>query len=187
MKKLFTLFLLVLSLNVNAGIISLDVSDTDITNGEEVMVSILASDFAPTDTFNFDLVFDTSMFSYDDSSLTSDLFVSNSFSLFEVNAFDGFIAFSFLDFFDPISDTDFVLASFNLTALTEGNSDFMFENVEFYAPFDGGDAILLPVSSNSDINIQASAASVPEPSTWVLVVFALLTIGLMQQKRLFNK
>jgi len=166
MKKLLIMLMLVLGCNANAGLITLDVSNSEIAVGDSINISISAQNFDFTDTFSFNLAYDSSIFAYDEFSLISDLFFSNPIGIFEVNAFDGYIAFSFLGF-DPIPTGGFVLASFNLTALAEGTLNFLFTDVEFYR---NG---FTPVNVNSSSNALVKVVDVPEPATWVLFLLAL--------------
>jgi len=168
MKKLLIMLMLVIGFNANAGLITLDVSNSEIAVGDSINISISAQNFDFTDTFSFNLAYDSSIFAYDEFSLISDLFFSNPIGIFEVNAFDGYIAFSFLDLdLKPIPNGDFVLASFNLTALVEGTSSFLFTDVEFYQ---NG---FTPVNVNSSSNALVKVVDVPEPATWVLFLLAL--------------
>ena len=182
MKNLFVLFVLMLSFKTQAGIIKLDISNNKLTTGDSLTIDIIASNFLPTDAFNFDLIFDSSLFNYDESSFTSDLFISNPLAMvFDVNAYDNRIGFSFLDF-DPIVATDFVLASIELTALNAGKSDFYFYNVAFYQPFS-----LTPMVMDSNDIAQVEVTQVPEPSSWLLLPLALFTLVSSKHKNSVNK
>lgn len=170
MKKFLMTLALMTTFNVSAGMIEVDVSDTSVAAGEAITVDIIATDFEPIDTFNFRLDLDTSIFSYEPASLVSDLHFSNFFGILEVNAFDGYIAFSFLDF-DPILTPDFTLASFTLNTLAGGASDFSFSNAEFYQ---GG---VTPVNVVSTSAASVSVTEVPEPATWLLIPFMLMLLA----------
>ncbi len=171
MKKFFMMLVLMIGFNANAGLITLDTTNDVVAIGDTVSIEINAQDFDFTDTFSFSLTYDSSLFSYDEFSLMSDLFFTNPFGFFEVNAFDGYIAFSFLDL-DPLPSGNFNLASFNLTALAEGFSGFAFTGVEFY---EGGFFPVI-VDSSSTASVQA----VPEPATWLIL---LLALAVMSRKR----
>ncbi len=182
MKKLFTLILLAFSISAEASIITLDVSTDNVSIGESITVNILASGFVETDTFNFDLVFDSAVFAYDPTTLSSDLFASNPFALyFEANAYPNRIGFSFLDF-DPILDSNFVLASFDLTALQVGSTQLAFSDVAFYQP--GASSHFALDSSNTATITVAQSVQVPEPATWLLLLLPLLAMSTRQK---FNR
>lgn len=166
---------LIANFNVNAGMITIDTSDTAVEAGDAITVNLLATDFAPIDTFGFRLNLDTSVFSFNPTSLMSGLSLSNPFGFLEVNAFDGYIAFSFLDF-DPIISPDFTLASFTLTAQSIGASDISFSQVEF---FQGG---FLPVVIDSTSTVSVSVTEVPEPATWMLLPLMLAFLTARQVK-----
>ena len=160
---------LIANFTAQAGMMTIDVSETTVANGDVITLDILATDFEPLDTFSFRLDLDTTLLGYDPTSLMSDLSFSNPFGFLEVNAFDGYIAFSFLDF-DPILTPNFTLASFTLNALSAGNTDFSFSAVEFYQ---GGFNPVFVESSNA---ASVSITEVPEPATWMLLpaIFAFL-------------
>lgn len=177
MKKLFMVLALVANFTAQAGIISVNVSETTVAAGDSISVDIIATDFEPLDTFSFRLDLDTALLSYDPINLMSDLSVSNPFGFLEVNDFNGYIAFSFLDF-DPILTPNFTLASFTLNALSAGNSTFNFSAVEFYQ---GG---FLPVIIDSSSTASVNVTEVPEPATWSLltVLFAFLVRNTIKQR-----
>ena len=176
MKNLLMALLLTIGFQANAGLISLNVSSGNVAVGESISVDIIASGFTDSDTFNFDLNYDTSVFSFDSTSLLSDLSLSNPLAIFEVNEFTGYLAFSFLDF-DSFSG-DFTLASFTLNTLSEGNSQLVFDNVSFYQ----GGFSPITVDSSSSVSIQAQqATSVPEPAMLFMLPLAFV---LMMRKKL---
>lgn len=172
MKNLIMAVLLVMGFNANAGLITVNVSTDEIVLGETIDIDIIATAFAPTDSFNFELIFDTALFDYDNASLQSDLYFSNPFGILEVNAFDGYMGFSFVDFFDVFTG-DFTLASFTLTAVANGDTDFSFSSVEFYQGF------FNPVFVNSSDIASAKVTQVPEPATWVLLLAAMAIVSRM--------
>jgi hypothetical protein len=173
------MLMLVISFSSNAGLITIDTSSDTIGVGDVVNVDILASDFVSTDTFSFFLDFDTTLFFYDEVSFDSSLYLSNPFAIFEVNVFDGYLAFSFLDFFAPIPTSDFVIASFSLTALQTGISPIALSSVEFY---ENG---FFPISVNSTSHASIQAVDVPEPTTWVLFLLAVFVL-MINRKRSFR-
>jgi hypothetical protein len=162
MKKLLMVLALIANFTAQAGIMTIDVSETTVANGDAITLDILATDFEPLDTFSFRLDLDTTLLGYIPTSLMSDLSFSNPFGFLEVNAFDGYIAFSFLDF-DPILTPNFTLASFTLNALNAGNTDFSFSAVEFYQG--GFNPVFVDSSNTASVNI----TEVPEPATWMLL------------------
>jgi len=160
MKKLIAAFALFVGISANASVISIQVSDTNVSVGETVSVSLLATGFEDFDTFDFDFDFDTSVFNYDASSLISDL----SFGLaFEVNQVADGMALSFFDFF-PVNG-DFLLASFDLLAVGEGSSSFTFSDTLFSDTFlqtelevDTSDSDAVDVSTPATLGLFGMAA-----------------------------
>lgn len=72
MKKIIALAAFILSFNVHAGVISINLSDATVDTGDKIQVDIIANDIT-TDLFNFDINYDTSLFSYDATNLSSDI------------------------------------------------------------------------------------------------------------------
>ncbi len=177
MKKIIALVTFILSFNAHAGLISINLSDTEVVIGEKIQVDIIANDIT-TDLFNFDLNFDTSLFSYDSTSFNSDITPLDPFS-YAVTEFPSGLTFSYFGIFEPIltiaDASNFVLASFELTASAVGTSNFSFSNIEFYEPF---------AFNLSDIDSDSmSITSVPEPQTVILFGLAIL-MSLVQHQRL---
>lgn len=145
MKKLIAALALFVGLNVNAGLISIVISDTNVDIGETVSVTLNATGFGDFDTFDFDFDFNTSIFSYDASTLVSDL----SSGIFEVNQVDGEgMALSFLDF-APRSG-DFLLASFDLIAQSAGVATFSMGDALF------GD-LIIDISATQSVQVSTPA------------------------------
>lgn len=168
MKKLIAIFALFVGLSANANMISIEISDTNVSVGEVVSVNLLATNFEDFDTFDFDFDFDTSVFNYDPTSLASAL----DFGLvFEVNQVADGMALSFLDFF-PVSGS-FLLASFDLIAVGEGSTSFSFSDVSFSDSF---------FATDLEVNTSArDAAKVSAPAT--LGLFAMAAIALIGFRR----
>ncbi|MCJ8321766.1 MAG: cohesin domain-containing protein [Colwellia sp.] len=165
MKKIILIISLLFGFNAQAGLISIELSDDHVGVGESITVNLIASDFSPFDTFDFDFEYNTSLFSYEMDSLTSDLSLALPLFFGATENGNG-LAISFVDFF-PYLNTDFVLASFEITATSVGSSEFSLGNVlfsDFFTPID------------VDSSAQASA-SIPEPSTWILFLGALMLFG----------
>lgn len=177
MKTLFSVLLLLIGLQANAGILTVDVSESELNIGDTFEVSINASGFGDV-YFDFDLSFDDSLFSFDQSTLVSDLDLDPLTSFFVVSPQSDHIAFS-----DPFGFSgDALIARFTLTALSYVDSfAFSFTDVEFYDSFDFS---LFPAPINTDASSVASVAvsEVPEPSHLVMLAFA--AVLLLHRKRL---
>jgi hypothetical protein len=158
MKKLIAALALFVGLNVNAGIISIETSDTNVDIGETVSVTLNATGFGDFDFFGFDFNFNTSVFSYDASTLMTDL---DPLSIFEVNQVADGMAFSFTDVI--IVSGDLMLASFDLIALSAGATAFSI-----------GDALFGDFFAGTDLTVDTSAmqrVQVSTPAT--LGIFAI--------------
>ena len=169
MKKFIAALALFVGLSANANIISIEFGDTNIAVGETVTVSLLATDFADFDTFDFNFDFDTSVFSYDASTLLSDLSLG---LVFEVNQVPDGMALSFFDF--NIVNGDFLLASFDLIAVDEGLTNFTLSD----AIFADGPVTSLVVDTSDAV---VASASVSAPAT--LSLFAIAILGLAGFRR----
>jgi len=169
MKKFILIISLLFGFNAHAGLITIELSDTDVMVGESITVNLTASDFSPFDTFDFDFSFDKSLFAFEAGSLSSDLSLIPPLSFGAAENING-LAISFVDFF-PYLTADFLLASFKITATSAGIADFYLSNVKFY---DFGTPLIFDTSAQASANI---SAEVPEPSTWVLMLSALIMIG----------
>jgi len=166
------------SFSSNANLIlSLDpVSDVDVS--DSFVVNLFATTQAPGDAFiawNLDFSFDTNLLSLD--SLT----ISPAFSAF-ANPLSGQVPANIPFPPLPVSGINVLLASFNFTALASGNT-----SLSISAPLglNSGFANMfgLPIQYNltsTDVTVKKSA-SVPEPSTWILLL--LPSLLLLNRKR----
>ena len=148
MKKLIAALALFVGLNVNAGIISIETSDTNVDIGETVSVTLNATGFGDFDFFDFDFDFNTSIFSYDASTLMTDLDPFAGF--FVVSETANGMALSFGDVF--IVSGDFLLASFDLIVESAGATSFSMGDALFGDSF--GDDLIPDVSAAQ--RVQAS-------------------------------
>lgn len=164
------------SLNTQAGVISVELSEQNLSAGDIVEVSILGTGFSEFDSLSVDLEFDTSLFSFDEFSLGGDLFNADPFGLIVSEQPFG-VALTFLSFI-PFIGGDFTIATFDLIAITGGETDFSLKN-EIAGLFD-------PILFDS-VDVGATAvdsklvASVSAPAT--LGLFALAGLGLMSLRR----
>jgi len=180
MKKFIALLTFLLGLNANAGLISVDISDADVSVNDSILVTINAVGFGLTDMIEFDLEYDDSLFNFDSASLTSDLVLFDGLDPLlglEVAAQAFGLSFDYTG--APISD-NFVLASFNLTATALGQSMFTISNSFDYSVFDE-----YAIEYTSDNNISVAAKSVPEPTS--IAVFLLAGLALLTNRKSINK
>jgi hypothetical protein len=175
MKKFIAMLTLLIGFNANAGLLTIDLSTDEVAIGDSVLVTINATGFDEADMFGFDFGFDNSVMSYDANSLSSDL------ALFDngLGMFDGLevasetfgLAFDFTTF-DPALNAagDFVLASFNLIAGSEGLTNFSVFDLAVYNNYEETDPYTIAFSGADSVNVNAVA--VPEPSTVLMMMLA---------------
>ena len=179
MKKFITMMTFLIGFNANAGMISVDISDTDVAVGETVTVTINAEDFDFTDMFDFDFGFDNSLFSFDSNSLSSDLALFDGLDPWlglEVVTQSFGLSFDFLGDFNAPVDGNFTIASFNLTATASGVDMFSLSEFFSFGAFDDYD-----VAYTSGNNMSVTSQSVPEPASMAL--FLLAAIALVSTRR----
>ena len=176
MKKLLTTLLFFIGLQAHAGLLTVDLDASNIEIGSRLNVDINLSGAQAIDSFSFDLMFDTSLFDYDAGSLVSDLTSSNPFAIYEVNIFDGYMAFTFLDFVQPFFG-DVTLASFSLTALTDESTSFNFSSPMFFSGFMPTD-----IDSTSSASVSINNVSVPETPTIWLFTLTLLSLCYLRKR-----
>lgn len=169
MRKMITILVLLIGFNAHAGLIEIELSDGRVDVGERVEVRLIATDLDDFDAFGFNLHFDTSVLTLDLSTLDSDLFSSLTlFGVFEAIQLADGIAFGFSDF-SPVSLGSFLLASFDLVAISEGRTSLSLANIAVNEPF----------PSSNTLNVDSGAPStvtVPEPSTTLLLLFGGIVI-----------
>jgi len=176
MKKFIAMLTLLIGFNANAGLLTIDLSSDKVSVGDSVSVTISASDFDESDMFGFDFNFDTSIMSYEQSTLSSGL------ALFDADfgMFDGLevasetfgLAFDFSSF-DPALNAsgDFVLASFDLVANAAGFTDFSVFDLAVYNFFEETDPYTVAFSGADSVNVTSSVA-VSEPSAAFMMMLA---------------
>lgn len=172
MKKIFALLISLLAFNSYAGLISIETNESSVAAGDVLSVSLIATDFDEFDVFDFDFNFNRDIFTFDDSSLQSDLPLDDGlFTLGLIyNVVDQHIAMSFFDFL-PVSG-DFLLAKFDLIATMTGTSEFSITNSEFY---NTTGLLDVDVSARAQADVVA-ATQVSEPSTWLILMVSSLIV-----------
>ncbi len=171
MKKFIAMLTLLIGFNASAGIITVDFSNENVAVGDTVSVTINVTDFDETDLFYFDFNFDNTVMAFNSASLTSDLTLADSNSMFNglsASAESFGLGFEFAtDDFSLMAAGDFVLASFNLTASAGGLANFSITDFINFAAFDD---YTIAFSGADAINV--ASATVPEPSSMALLLLA---------------
>jgi len=181
MKKVILLACLMFVGVAKATVISLDVSDTNPVVGDTVSVSInlsdVSDDFA---SFFSGIEFDASVFQYVEGSVNTDfpLFDDVTFSGLDVDttlASSGSLFFNlFEDIFVPetYSMGDFLVASFDLVAVSAGNSTLALLDTVLFAA--GSFDEIEP--DNGVTSVSANVVGVAAPSVFVLLSVAGLAL-----------
>ena len=175
---------LALSFTANAGLITVDISDTSVNQGESVTIDILGSGFEETDFFFFDLNFKTSVFSFDPQTLTSDLALVDADALLfdglDVEAFATGLLFTFSDMFAPVSG-DFTIASFSLFAESAGGSQFSLANIDGFNT-DPNTTPNYTTNFSNGSSVSSLTTQVPEPGVLAIFIFSLGLLRLATRK-----
>ncbi|MBU3022048.1 cohesin domain-containing protein [Aestuariibacter sp. A3R04] len=176
MKWLIALCILSVGLPAYAGIISVELSDSQLSVGESVDVSIQGTGFSAFDSLNVELEFDTDMFDFNVASVGGDLMDASPFIL-DVSPQPYGIALSFLDF-TPYTGGNFTVATFSLTALVTGETAFKLVNALAGDFFTGPLAVEI-----SPPAVTARVTEVPGPATFgLLSVILVVMLGMRKIK-----
>lgn len=176
MKKFIAMLTLLIGFNANAGLLTIDLSTDNLSIGDSVSVTISATDFDDSVEFWFDLNFDTSVMSYAQSTLSSDLalvdYDSGMYDGLEVTSEGYGLAFGFSTF-DPTLNAagDFVLASFDLVADSAGFTDFSIFDLAVFDAFGETAPYTVAFSGASSVNVN-TAVAVSEPSAVFMMMLA---------------
>jgi len=174
MKKflMITAFIISLALSgqVKAGLITVSVDQDNVAVGETVQLTLSGTDFDAFDLFDLNINFDTALFSFMPATVDSDLW-----GILEANEVTSGVAISFVDF-SPTSG-DFLLASFELTALSSGFTNFglmvnefgLSDPIDIFAP-------ATPVNAEVTGQVFTSVTSVPEPGMLSIMLLSLVTL-----------
>jgi hypothetical protein len=189
MKKFIALMTLIVGFQANAGLISIDLSNDSPSIGESIEVTVTGTDFAPFDTLDLNIEFDTSLFAVDNLDLLGDIdsaFVggdlASSGGILALSSQAFGVALSFVDF-ALFAGGDFTLASFNITAIESGDSNFAPAAIVAGA-FDFFSGSLTPIDvTAADQDVSASVvAEVPVPAIWSLMGFAFVLMVMRHRK-----
>ena len=180
MKKFIAMLTLLIGFNANAGLLTINLSASEVSVGESILVTISASDFEESALFGFDFNFDNSVMSYSESSLNSDLAdgrIGDRNGLL-VTAEDFGLNFNFATEDDSLMAAgNFVLASFNLIADATGSFDFSVSGL-----YDDWTWVDHAVAFSGASSVNVSASSIPEPTSAALLMLAGLAFANSRRK-----
>ena len=175
MIKIMMMLTLLIAFNTNASLISVDVSDTNISVGDTLSVTINAVDFEATDGFFFNFNYLASIFDFDKNSILSDIAVvetgSGNDGISADESLAGEINFDSLTGSDVVGN--FLIASFDLTAIAQGLNIFDLNNFFSYAAT--SDYNVTYVSGN-EVTVN-TAAAIPEPASILLFLAGLMLVA----------
>lgn len=187
MKKLILSLMIFVGFTAQASLISTSVSETDLVVGDTFEITILADMNEDFDTLGFNLEFDGALFSYVDSSFSSDFTALSDFEFTSGAESYGF-GFSFVNLvpvfageYTALTITLNALAvtdnfTFAITNLNAGIFDIdIFDVVPLQISFDSANAASVSVS-------QATAVSAP--ATLALFLAMLIAVGALRRKAL---
>jgi hypothetical protein len=181
MKNMILGLFLLFSVSAHAGLIDITVSADVASINDTVTVDIVGSGFADFDFFNFDVLFDTSVFSFDPSAIVTDLPLA-AISIFGLQPIAVPTVGANFSFFDLLPFTAGAFSiSFDLTVVGAGVSDFLlstglvgqgFSIADPLDPSAAPTALVLNINQTTD---QVTASDVPEPTS--IMMFALAMVG----------
>lgn len=196
MKKLIALCTtLLITLSSQASLISVDFDNIDYQIGDTLEANVLISDVEQDflgfqkllASFDFDLLFDSSVLAYQSTTFGSfldvDPFLASSQLALDNSAGSLYLSelsFAFSDDLFAVQDgqSSFILASVSFDVLASGTNTFEFSNIILGDDF--GDAFTSVSSSSAEVTISGST-SVPEMPS--LAIFALGLIALIVKNR----
>jgi hypothetical protein len=196
MKKLIALFATALiSLSSQATLLSIDLDNTDYQVGDTLQANVIISDIEQDSlgfqkllgSFDFDLLFDSSILAYQSTTFGSFLDVDPFFASDQFDAelsmgdlYVSEISYAFSDDLFAAQDgqSSFLLASVSFDVLADGLNTFNFADILLADDF--GDDFSSVSSSGAEV-IVGGATSVPEMPS--LAIFALGLIALVVRQR----
>lgn len=151
MKQLIAVFALLFSMQSFANVINIDLNGAnEVTLGQNVTVTLELDDFDLFDTFQFDFIFDATLFDFVGGSEDSDLPNDGIDTFLEITGGAGFVGIGFFDFVFQ-QRGDFFIA-FDLLATGNGTSAFSLENV-FFENAPSGGILVVDDSATADIRV----------------------------------
>ncbi len=176
--KMILLSICAIANYAHAGFIKIELDNQNLAIGEVVTASLIAELSNPVDTIDLDILFDTGLFSLNTSSVISNLPSDgiDNFFAFEANSTGA--GLTFLSF-DEVFSGSLLLASFELTALTEGISIFDVQTRDLYNfTLDESYEFSEVIPANANI-----VTEVPEPSHLALSLFGLILISRLRKNK----
>ncbi|MCU4675926.1 PEP-CTERM sorting domain-containing protein [Catenovulum sp. 2E275] len=161
-----------------ANLIKIELDNTNLSVGETITASLIADFDDSVDTIDLDILFDTSLFSLNSSNILTDLPNDGFDNIFAFEANPTGAGLTFLSFNNLFSG-NLMLASFELTALTEGISSITVQTNELYN-------FALDESYNFAQITPASASvitQVPEPTHFALFLVGLILAGRLRKQK----
>jgi hypothetical protein len=162
--KIIAILGLLVGFQTQANTITINLDTNNVQVGDLVNVTLLADFTDMVDTFQFDFMFDTNLFSFVDGSATTDLINDGIDSFFDIAANPSGVGIGYFSFVE-LAFGNFTLASFDLLAMQEGNTQFSLDTIvlsnelifaETYE-LESVDAVSAKVSAPAGLSLMAIA------------------------------
>ena len=198
MKRILCLLVLVgLGVQAQATVISIVPSSSLTSVGGSVSVDIVISELGSDilTGFDFDLLFDDSILSFESFVFGTDCF---GFSCLDVLGFGSFqdvfdfggggvnifeLSFDFDEDLDLFQPNDFVLGTFTFTGLQLGESGLEISINELAGAFVFDEFLGFDIASSLSATVENGSVTVPEPGSLILFLSGLFCLGLQRKAK----
>jgi hypothetical protein len=171
-NKLLAVLTLFVGFQVNANMIEIELDSTQVQPNDILSINLITNFTDPVDEFDFDFLFDTSVFSFVAGSESTDLPNDGFDAIFSIAGNATGLGLGFIDFSSFLSGEYFI--SFDLKANVAGASTFDLAVNTLYSFIADQDYQLAAVEQKS--------ATVSAPATLGLFVIALIAFAGFRRK-----
>jgi hypothetical protein len=172
-NKLIAVLAIFVGFQASANVIEIELDKTQVGPNEILNVNLVANFTDPVDEFDFDFLFDTSVFSFVDGSASTDLPNDGFDTIFSIAANPTGVGMGFIDFVGGFLDGEYFI-NFDLMADAAGDSSFDLAVNKLYSFYEDQDYQLAAVEQKS--------ATVSAPATLGLFVIALIAFAGFRRK-----
>jgi hypothetical protein len=172
-NKLIAVLAIFFGFQASANVIEIELDKTQFGPDEILNVNLVANFTDPVDEFDFDFLFDTSVFSFVDGSASTDLPKDGFETTFSMAANPTGVGLGFIDFVGGFLDGEYFI-NFDLMADAAGESSFDLAVNTLYSFYEKED---YPLDS-----VEQKSATVSAPATLGLFAVTLLAIAGFRRK-----